>query len=195
MLKMREIFAEEYMPKKTPDYNNVFKTMKSKHKRLFIPVINDTFGKHYPMDIKVELPPSEGYLTERETGNGSKEIKEQIADFFIKIESEIYLLECQSYNDGSMAIRIAEYAFIIARQFATWDIGHAVIPMPQFAVIYLKRTYKTPKMTTITFVFPNGQMVDYESENVILEEFTRECIVERRLFPYIPFILPGMRKK
>ena len=28
-------------------------------------------------------------------------------------------MECQSYDDGSMAIRIAEYAFIVARQFAT----------------------------------------------------------------------------
>ena len=59
------------MQKKTPDYDNVFKTMKSKHKRLFISVINDTFGKNYPMDIKIETLPSEGYLTEGETVNGS----------------------------------------------------------------------------------------------------------------------------
>ncbi len=38
--------------KKTPDYDNVFKTMKMKHKRLFIPVINDVFGKYYPINIK-----------------------------------------------------------------------------------------------------------------------------------------------
>ena len=54
-----------------------------------------------------------------------------------------------------MAIRIAEYAFIVARQFATWDIGHATIPTPRFSVIYVKRTDKTPKMTTITFTFPD----------------------------------------
>ena len=92
------------MQKKTPDYDNVFKTMKSKHKRLFISVINDIFGKDYPMNIKVEVLPSEGYLTENETTDGSKEIKEQISDFLIKIGSEIYLLECQSYDDGSMAL-------------------------------------------------------------------------------------------
>ncbi len=49
------------MQKKTPDYDNVFKTMKSKHKRLFISVINDIFGKEYPLDTKVEVLPSEGY--------------------------------------------------------------------------------------------------------------------------------------
>ena len=92
------------MQKKTPDYDNVFKTMKSKRKRLFISVINDIFGKDYPMNIKVEVLPSEGYLTENETTDGSKEIKEQISDFLIKIGSEIYLLECQSYDDGSMAL-------------------------------------------------------------------------------------------
>ncbi len=113
----------------------------------------------------------------------------------MKIGSEIYLLECQSYDDGSMAIRIAEYAFIVARQFAIWDIGHAVIPMPRFSVIYVKRTDKTPKSTTITFTFPDGQRVDYKSENVILAEFTKEYIVEKRLFPYIPFYVARYEKE
>lgn len=183
------------MQKKTPDYDNVFKTMKSKHKRLFISVINDTFGKNYPMDTKIETLPSEGYLTESETVDGSKDIEEQISDFVIKIGSEIYLLECQSYDDGSMAIRIAEYAFIVARQFATWDIGHATIPMPRFSIIYVKRTDRTPKKTTVTFTFPDGQTVHYESDNVILEEFTKEYIVEKRLFPYIPFYISRYEKE
>ena len=182
------------MQKKTPDYDNVFKTMKSKHKRLFISVINDVFGKEYSLDTKVEVLPSEGYLTESETADGSKEIEEQISDFLIKIGSEIYLLECQSYDDGSMAIRIAEYAFIVARQFATWDIGHATIPMPRFSVIYVKRTARTPKNTEITFTFPDGQEVNYESPNVILEEFTKEYIVEKKLFPYIPFYIARYEK-
>lgn len=177
------------MQKRTHDYDNVFKTMKSKHKRLFISVINDTFGKSYPMNTKVDVLPSEGYLTESDTLDGSREIEEQISDFLIKIGNEIYLLECQSYDDGSMAIRIAEYAFIVARQFATWDIGHAVIPMPEFAVIYVKRTDRTPKKTVITFTFPDGQTVNYESDNIILEKFTKEYIIEKRLFPYIPFYI------
>ena len=175
--------------KKTPDYDNVFKTMKMKHKRLFISVINDVFKKNYPMNAKVEILPSEGYLTENETEDGSKKIEEQISDFLIKIGGEVYLLECQSYDDDSMTIRIAEYAFIVARQSAVWDIGHAVIPMPQFSVIYIKKTDKTPKATTITFTFPDGQTVDYVSDNVILENLTREHIIEKRLFPYIPFYI------
>jgi hypothetical protein len=183
------------MQKRTPDYDNVFKTLKSKHKRLFISVINDTFGKDYPLDTKVETLPTEGYLTENETADGRKEIEEQVSDFLIKIGKEIYLLECQSYDDGSMAIRIAEYAFIVARQSATWDIGHATVPMPNFSIIYVKRTAGTPEKTTITFTFPNGKTVDYESDNVILETFTKEYIVEKRLFPYIPFYIARYEKE
>ncbi len=177
------------MQKKTHDYDNVFKTMKSKHKRLFISVINHIFGKDYPMDVRVDVLPSEGYLTERETADGSKEIEEQISDFLIRIGDEVYLLESQSYDDGSMAIRIAEYAFIVGRQFAVWDIGHATIPMPRFSVIYVKKTDRTPDRTIITFTFPDGQQVDYGADNVILERFTRETIVEKRLFVYIPFYI------
>ena len=183
------------MQKRTPDYDNVFKTMKTKHKRLFVPVINDIFNRNYPRDVKVEILPSEGYLTENETIDGSKEIEEQISDFLIRIGSEIYLLECQSYDDGSMAIRIAEYAFIVARQFATWDIGHATIPMPRFSIIYVKRTERTPKTTTIAFTFPDGQTVAYKADNVILEDFTKEKIIEKRLFPYIPFYIARYEKE
>ncbi len=182
------------MQKRTPDYDNVFKTMKSKHRRLFISVINDTFGKHYPIDSKVDVLPSEGYLTESATANGSKKIETQISDFLIRIEHEIYLLECQSYDDDSMAIRIAEYAFIVARQFATWDIGHVIIPMPKFSIIYVKRTSKTPKTTKITFTFPDGQTINYEANNIILEQFTKEYIIENRLFPYILFYIARYEK-
>ncbi len=182
------------MPKKTRDYDNVFKTMKYKHKRLFISVINDIFKKNYPMDAKVEVLPSEGYLSEDGTADGSRKIEEQVSDFVIRIGGEVYLLECQSYDDGSMAVRIAEYAFIAARQSASWDVGRAVIPMPRFSVIYVKRTDRTPETTKITFAFPDGQTVDYESENVILEKLTKEYIVEKKLFPYIPFYIARYEK-
>lgn len=182
------------MPKKTPDYDNVFKTMKSKHKRLFITVINDIFGKNYPMDIQMDVLPSEGYLSGNETEKGSHEIEEKVSDFLIKIEDQVYLLECQSYDDDSMALRIAEYAFIAARQSADWGIGYASIPIPKFSVIYIKRTDKTPRTTTLSFTFPDGQEVSCEFENVILDELTKEYIVEKRLFPYVPFYIARYEK-
>ena len=60
--------------------------------------------------------------------------------------------------------------------------------------IYVKRTERTPKTTKITFMFPDGQKVDCEFPNVILEEFTKEYIVEKKLFPYIPFYIARYEK-
>jgi hypothetical protein len=88
-----------------------------------------------------------------------------------------------------MAIRMIEYAFLAARQTAQYDIGFARISMPNFSVIYVKKTDKTPRKTTIEISFPNGEIVTYESDNVILEDFTKEYIIENKLFPYIPFYI------
>ena len=73
-------------------------------------------------------------------------------------------MECQSYDDGSMAIRIAEYAFIVARQSAVWDIGHAVIPMPQFSVIYIKRLTKRQRQQQLPLRFQmDRQLITYQT--------------------------------
>ncbi|MCM1236771.1 MAG: Rpn family recombination-promoting nuclease/putative transposase [Ruminococcus flavefaciens] len=182
------------MQKRTAEYDSVFKTMKLKHKRLFISVINDVFEKEYRPDEEVELLSSEGYLAEGETRDGSKKMKERITDFLVKIGNEVYLLECQSYDDKSMAIRIAEYAFISARKRAEYGIGYANMEMPRFAVIYVKGTKNTPRTTKITYTFPDGQVVEYEAENVMLDEITKEYILDKRLFPYIPFYITRYEK-
>jgi hypothetical protein len=183
------------MPRQAKDYDSVFKVMKVRHQRLFISLINEAFGKNYPLDAQVEVLPSDGALMHEKTADGSKKIEQKEADFILKIGSEKYLVECQSYDDDSMAIRIAEYAFITARDSATWDAGHAVIPMPHFVIVYVKSTEKTPKKTTITFTFPDGQTVNYESDNIILKDYTREEIVEKRLFPLIPFYITRYEKQ
>lgn len=57
-----------------------------------------------------------------------------------------------------------------------------------------QRTDKTPATTTITIHFPDGQVVNYKSNNIILECFSKEYIVEKRLFPYIPFYIARYEK-
>ena len=59
----------------------------------------------------------------------------------------------------------------------------------------VKRTNRTPRTTTVTFTFPDGQSVDYKSDNVILDDLTREYIVKERLFPYIPFYIARYEKE
>lgn len=175
--------------KNSNDYDSVFKTLKFKHKRLFITVINEIFGTDYPSDSVIDILPSEGFISDKDTTTGEIKTKERDTDFLIRIGEHIFLLECQTYDDGSMAIRIAEYAFISAMKFATWDNGTALIPMPHFAVIYVKRSKNTPKKTSITFSFPDKQKVIYESDNIFIDDFSKERIIEERLYPFIPFFI------
>lgn len=97
--------------KHTHDYDNVFKTMKHRHKRLFISVINETFGKNYPLDSEIEVLPSEGYLTEEETQIGEKNIEERLVNVMggTVIESESERLVRVGKEEGiSEGISIGE---------------------------------------------------------------------------------------
>ena len=41
------------------DFDSVFKTLKSRNKRLFISVINEAFGKDYPLDSEITVLPAD----------------------------------------------------------------------------------------------------------------------------------------
>ena len=180
--------------KNTNDYDSTFKTLKLRHKRLFISCINEAFNKNYPLNAETEVLPSEGFIVNSLDSNEEK-LEEKDNDFIIRIDNDYYLIECQSYDDGDMALRIAEYSFLAARQNAVWNQGHAVMTFPHYTVIYLKSSKRTPKTTTVSYVFPDGQRVDYTENNIFLEKITKEEIVEKKLFVYVPFYIIRYEKE
>lgn len=173
------------MPKNNRDYDDIFKTLKHSHKRLFVSLINDTFKKDYPLNAIPTVLPTDSYI---ENPNTDK-IEERDSDLLLCICGDTYLIECQSYEDGTMAIRIAEYAFLSARNNATWDNGRVILNIPAYVVVYVKSNNNTPMYTEITFNFPNGQSVKYDCKNVLLKDFTKEYIIKNKLFPYIPYYI------
>nr|MCR4991108.1 hypothetical protein [Lachnospiraceae bacterium] len=180
--------------KKTHDYDNAFKTLKTRQQRLFISVVNEAFGKNYPLDSKVGFLTSEGHLVSEEADTSIK-IEENINDMLIKIENDVYLVECQSYDDDSMAIRIAEYSFTAARNSAEYDQGHAELMLPAFTIIYLKATNVTPRTTEITYVSPTGEKMCYKAKNVFLSDLSKEEIIDKKLFALIPFYVIRYEKE
>lgn len=170
-------------------FDDVFQSLKSNHTKLFIPLINDRFNKDYSLNEAFELLPTDEYITAYSESDGTPEVNKRITDFIIKIRDDKYLLECQSYNDGSMALRIAEYTFLTARQSAENNNGKLTITMPYYSVIYIRSTSSTPKRTEITYKFPNGELVEYNADNLILSDFTKEEIIDKKLYVLIPFYL------
>ena len=179
------------MAKNNKDYDNVFKTLKHSHKRLFISVINKTFNKNYPLNVIPTILPTDTFIENPD----SDTIDKRESDLFFKICGDTYLIECQSYEDGTMAIRIAEYAFFSAKNNALWQNGNVTLNIPAYTVVYVKSSDKTPLKTEITFRFPNGKTIDYNCDNVLLKNFTKEQLIEHQLFPYIPFYITRYEKE
>ena len=169
-------------------FNDVFKTLKTEHTRLFIPIINAAFGTDYAQDEDITLLPTEGIFIV-DTPEGTAELTERITDFLVKVRGKCYLIECQSSNDGSMVVRLAEYAFLSAIRNAEVNDGVYEITMPNYSVLYVRTTGTTPRETRMRFVFPNGQKVDYNAPNIFMTDYTREQIVEQKLYALIPFYI------
>lgn len=173
------------MPKSNNDYDDIFKTLKYNHKSLFISLINKAFNKSYPLNIVPTILPTDSYIENPDTDK----IEERESDLLMSICGDTYLIECQSYEDGTMAIRIAEYAFLSARNSAVWENGRVILNMPAYVVVYIKSSEHTPLYTEITLKFPNGESVNYDCKNILLKDISKEDMISDRLFPYIPFYI------
>ena len=152
-------------------------------------MINEAFGKHYSLNSSVEPLPFEGVFRHPEKPDTEEKIEKRENDFLLRIGDDYYLLECQSYDDESMSIRIAEYSFLAARSRASYHQGEVILPMPHFTVIYVKNTDKTPRMTKIPYRFPDGSTHSQFGQNIFLSDLSKEEIIEKELYVYIPFYI------
>lgn len=178
----------QYIETSAHPFEDVFKSLKVEHTRLFIPLINEVFGTDYSLDEKIELLPSEG-VTLTPANDGTADVKKRVTDMIVKIRDKLYIIECQSDNDSTMVIRLAEYAFMGALRNAVLKDGIMHIKMPKYTVLYVRSNSKTPRKTRIKVSFPTGEVVDYYSDNILMKEITKEEIVDKRLYALVPFYI------
>lgn len=172
--------------KNNSDFDDVFKTLKTKHPSLFIPLINKVFHRQYGMEETVTvLETDDSFLVVDE--NGTAKTRKRISDSLFGIRQELYQVECQSRPDGTMAVRMAEYTFLAGIRNAKLDGNCLIINMPRYMVVYVKGSEKIPEKTEIRYLFPDGQKVEYDSPNVIIPAYTMEEIFCDELYLFIPF--------
>lgn len=181
--------------KNTHDYDSTFKTLKNRHTRLFIAVINLAFQKNYPLNAEVRIISSEGAFIDEAKPDDKSKVEMRENDFLISINDDYYMIEAQSYDDNEMALRIAEYTFLAARSVAVYDQGHIIMPMPNYTIIYIKNSARTPKTTMITYRFPDGRINNYSTENIFMTDLSREDIIEKKLYVLIPFYFARYEKE
>lgn len=183
------------MPKRSKDYDDIFKTLKIRHTRLFISIINKAFNKNYPLDAEINFLSSEGQLI-LEDLDGSADIEGKENDSYISINGDKYIIECQSYDDDTIALRLAEYIFIVGSRNADIRNGKATIILPKYSIIYVKGD-NVPEYTEITFKFADDDenSITYKNKNIILKDIEKEHIISEKLYALIPFYITRYEKE
>ena len=146
--------------------------------QLIIPLINEVFGTDYPGDIPIVQRRNEHY-----TRKGAI-----ITDSHLFIADKIYHIECQSTSDSTMVIRMIEYDFAAALEFAEKENGKYRIYFPQSCVLYL-RGKNGPDFLEMELVMPEGQSMDYRVPVVRVERYTSDVIFQKKLLFLLPFYI------
>lgn len=163
-------------------YDDAFRTLLTDCSRLIIPLVNLMFDTDYHMDETVTLFQNESFITE---GDDSK----RITDSNFSIGSNInkrYNIECQSNSDGSIIIRVFEYATQIAISTATTNGDTTVFELPRTGILYLRSTNNTKKHKILVKA-PNGECLSYTIPVVKVKDYTMEQILSEGLWFLIPF--------
>lgn len=165
-------------------FDDVFKTLLEKCRKLIIPVINEVFNTEYDLNEKVNLLSSEFHYI-LEDGKSNK----RIADSCIQIRDKMYHIECQSRPDSLMEIRMIEYDFFIALSTISEYENKHVIKFPESAIMYLRYNGATPDEFNIELFLPGGDKVEYSMPVVKVQKYNKEEIFDKKLLFFIPYYI------
>ncbi len=178
---------------------------------LMIPLVNEVFDLNIAEDTPVKCR-----MNEHLKIAGGKIITDSCVD----IGNRVFHVECQTYPDGTIAIRMLEYDFWIAMQDmreqedkkrrdrkkkskAHWskkqdcqDVPRGMhMYMPHSCIIYLRHTRNTPEREEITIHFPDGSQHLYSVPVIKLQEYTTDELIQKRLYILMPYSILKYEKK
>lgn len=164
-------------------FDDVFRTLLEKMPELAVPLINEVFGTSYPEDIQLIQK-----RNEHQTKQG-----EIITDSHLLIADKAYHIECQSTNDSSMIIRMVEYDFSISLDSLQQKDGKYRMYFPASCILYLRGT-SDRKLLSIEIVMPDGTLTEYKVPAVYMGHYTKDEILQKRLFFLLPFYIMRYEK-
>ena len=157
-------------------FDSVFRTLAQKIPYLFVELINEAFGTEYTRKSKLEQLRNEFYE------KGGK----VVTDSIYKIGRMIYHLECQSYNDSKMVLRMVQYDFDIGLEQALKNNSMNRVELPKSCVLYLRSTRNTPSVLK-TEIVQEGRAMVYESKVIKLSDYTMDKMFRKNLIVLIPY--------
>lgn len=166
-------------------FDDVFRTMVEKMPELVIPVVNEVFHTSYGRDTKIEQLRNEHHTKEGEV----------VTDSFLKIGECLYHIECQSWPDSTMTVRMIEYDFAAALDLIRKEENLYEMDFPESCVLYLRHNSKTPDTLKMKVNFPGNESIIYSVPIIKVQEYTKDEIFEKNLLMFLPFYLLRYEKQ
>ena len=165
-------------------YDDAFKTMANKLPELFLGLINYVYQSDYgPETVITRLECTE------KTRNG------RIAmDVFLQIGDMRYHIECQSEPDGTIQLRMVEYALAAALEEA-WNTNAKVIRLPHSCVLYLWNDKGTEKELKTPIIDDEGGMCVLKSKIVRVQSLSAREMVDNGLWVLAPYFILRYRDR
>ena len=166
-------------------YDDVFRTLSVKCPELLIPLINELFQVHHPENEKIVLLQNEHFIQGRDGRT-----QERITDgsYLIGEEEAHYHIECQSWPDRSILIRVFEYDAQMALERSTLERETLRITFPHSAVLFLRHDAHTPETMKVSIKTPGGE-VSYDVKVMKIKQYSLEEIKRKKLLFLIPFYI------
>ena len=172
-------------------YDDVFRTIVEKMSWMLIPVINEVFHTNYSQHEKITVLHNEHHRGEGEV----------ITDTCLLIGGHLYHIECQSWPDSRMEIRMIEYDFFIALEHARKEEGEYIMELPRSCTLYLRHTEQTPDFLKVHLLIPDArdtsrhQEVEYETPVIKVQKYSLKEIFGKKLMAFLPYYIMRYEKQ
>ena len=170
--------------------DEMLKDLFSASHRVLVALLNGLFGQDFrEEDVEISLGATE-FVTDSDALGIIR------ADMFFDVRGTgkpvCFHVEFQILNDGSMVIRMLQYG--IQKAIEKLEVNGDVLVLPHQKVIFMEKNAAIPDKLRTLIVFPDGQEVNYEVEVMKYWEYSKEDLVEQKLYPLIPLQLFKLRK-
>ncbi len=177
-------------------YDDVCRTLTVECDDLVIPLINELFHENYSMQDRIVRRANEHFL-EQQGGAEEKRVTDALLEIINNItqQGKKYHLECESSSsDGTILIRIFEYATQIALESGTVEDGKLTVEFPHSAILYLRSKKHPLKQMEIIVKTPGGETA-YNIPVLHVRDYTADVIFEKKLYFLIPFFIFNMENE
>lgn len=169
------------------------------HPEVVLPLIEEMFHRKYEKGIPIELLSTE-YAVRRIYESGEKVIQSIYSDLLIRVDKDLYHIECQMEEQKDMVLRMLEYDVHIALNYGTQknDCQEQKrsynLWMPKSVILYLEHSANTPDYEECEIHFADGTSHSYQVPIMKVQNYSMEMIEGKHLNMLIPFLPIRFRK-